>query len=101
MRSSERLFGKADFDQKLYKSNLLTLAKNCGFAVPIFPSLIFNKKVANTTYCGSPIFYVLRYPDISQIKTMNLTVLLITKKFDLQIFTISCHSQQFDHCRNI
>ena len=27
-----------------YKFSLPTLSKNCGFAVPIFPSLIFSKK---------------------------------------------------------
>jgi hypothetical protein len=37
-----------------YKFTLLTLSKNCGFAVPIFPSLIFSKKMADTTYCGPP-----------------------------------------------
>jgi hypothetical protein len=37
-----------------YKSNLLTRAKNCGLAVPIFPSVIFSKKMADTTYCGPP-----------------------------------------------
>ena len=37
-----------------YKSILMTLAKNCGFAVPIFPLLIFIKKIADTTYYGPP-----------------------------------------------
>ena len=38
-----------------YKFTLLTLSKNCGFAVPIFSLLIFSKKMADTTYCG-PLF---------------------------------------------
>jgi hypothetical protein len=61
-----------------YESILLTLSKNCGFAVPNFPSMIFNKKIADTTYCGPPFFHVLRYLDISQSKTMNLSAMLIT-----------------------
>ena len=70
------------------KSNLFALAENDGFAVLIFPLLIFIKKMADTTYCGPPFFHVLRYLDISQSKTMNLSAMLITKKIDLQIFTI-------------
>jgi len=60
-----------------YKFKLLTLEKNGGFAVPIFPLLIFIKKIADTTYCGSPFFHVLRYLDISQSKTMNFSAVLI------------------------
>jgi len=48
-----------------YKFTLLTLSKNCGFAVPIFPSLIFSKKMADKTYCGSPFILFLRYLGIS------------------------------------
>ena len=48
-----------------YKFTLLTLSKNCGFAVPIFPSLIFSKKMADTTYCGPPFILFLRYLGIS------------------------------------
>ena len=95
MRSSERLFGKADFDQKLYKSNLLTLAKNCGIAVLIFSLLIFIKKIADTTYCGPPFFHVLRYLDISQSKAMNLNVMLFTSNFHLQNFKISCQTTNY------
>jgi len=36
------------------------------------------------------LFHALRYLDISQRKTMNLGAMLITEKFELQIFTISC-----------
>ena len=51
-----------------YKSNLFALAESGGFGVLISPLLIFIKKVANTTYCGPPFCYVLRYLDISQNK---------------------------------
>ena len=74
-----------------YESILLTLSKNCGFAVPNFPSMIFNKKIADTTYCGPPFFHVSRYHDISQSKKMNLGAMLIPIRFDLQIITITCH----------
>ena len=54
-----------------YESIILTLAKNCGFAVPIFPSLIFCKNIAGTTYCGPPFFsyfkisrYILKQNDV-------------------------------------
>ena len=73
------------------KSNLFILAENDGFAVLIFPLLIFIKKMADTTYCGPPFFQVLRYLYLSQSKTMNLGAMLITEKFALQNFTISCH----------
>jgi hypothetical protein len=63
-----------DFGNKL---NLFVLAESVGFAVLIFPLLIFNKKMAGTTYCGPPFCHVLRYLDISQSKTMNLSALLI------------------------
>jgi len=39
-----------------YKFTLLKLSKNCGFAVPIFPSFLFSKKMAVTIYCG-PLFF--------------------------------------------
>jgi hypothetical protein len=55
-----------------YKSNLFTLAENDGFAVLIFPLLIFNKKMADTRYGGPPFILFLRYLDISQSKTMYL-----------------------------
>jgi hypothetical protein len=48
-----------------YKSNLFALAESGGLAVLIFPSLLFNKKIADTTYCGPPLVQVLRYLDIS------------------------------------
>jgi hypothetical protein len=48
-----------------YKSNLFALAESGGFAVLIFPLLIFTKKIADTTYCGLPFFHVLRYLGIS------------------------------------
>ncbi len=46
-----------------YKSNLLILAKSCGFVALIFPSLISTKKLADTTYCGPPFVFMLE--DIS------------------------------------
>jgi hypothetical protein len=46
-------------------ADIIPLAKNCGFAVPILPSLISTKKMADTTHCGPPFFHVLRYLDIS------------------------------------
>ena len=39
-----------------YQFTLLTLSKNCGFVIPIFPSMIFSKKIADTIYCGPPFF---------------------------------------------
>jgi len=48
-----------------YQFTLLTPSKNCGFAVPIFPSLIFSKKMADTTYSGPPFILFLRYLGIS------------------------------------
>jgi hypothetical protein len=48
-----------------YKLNLFTLAENDGFAVLIFPLLIFIKKMADTTYCGPPFILFLRYHGIS------------------------------------
>jgi hypothetical protein len=61
-----------------YKSNLFSLAESGGFAVLIFPLLIFIKKIAGTTYCGPPFFHVLRYLNISQRKKKNLGAMLIT-----------------------
>jgi len=61
-----------------YKFTLLTLSKNCGFAVPIFPLPIFSKKMADTTYCGPPSILFLRYLGISKSNTMNLSAVLIT-----------------------
>ena len=46
-----------------YHVILLTLAKNCGFAVLIFTSLILTKKMADTIYCGPP--FVFMFEDIS------------------------------------
>jgi hypothetical protein len=37
-----------------YKFTILTLSKNCGFAIPIFLTMIFSKKRADTTYCDPP-----------------------------------------------
>jgi hypothetical protein len=37
-----------------YEFILLTLAKNCGFAVLNFPLLIFKEKMADTRYSGLP-----------------------------------------------
>jgi len=47
-----------------YESNLFALAENGGFAVPIFPLLIFTKKRADTTYCGPPFLLFFGYLDI-------------------------------------
>ena len=41
-----------------YKSILLTLAKNCGFAFLNFPTMIFKKKMADTG-CSGPPFVLL------------------------------------------
>ena len=67
-----------------YKSDQLTLAKICGFAVPIFPLLIFIKKIADTTYSGPLFFHVLRYLDIYQINWVFIGVKLITKNLAFQ-----------------
>jgi len=48
-----------------YKSNLFTLAENDGFAVLIFPLLIFIKKITDTIYSGPPFILFLRYHGIS------------------------------------
>jgi hypothetical protein len=69
-----------------YKSNLLTPAKNCGFAVPIFPSMIFTKKMADPTYCGPPFFQDLRYLDISQSETMYLNAVFFTQNLNCDFY---------------
>ena len=51
--------------------------------------------MAGTTYCDPPFCHVLRYLEISQRKAMNLDAILITERFELQIFTISCHYVKF------
>ena len=43
------------------------------------------------------LFRVLRYLDISQSKTMSLNTILITSKFDLQKFTLSCQYMQLSY----
>jgi hypothetical protein len=48
-----------------YKSNLFPAAKSGGFAVLIFPLLIFIKKIADTSCSGPPIILFLRYLGIS------------------------------------
>ena len=69
-----------------YKSNLLTPAKNCGFAVPIFPSMIFTKKMADPTYCGPPFFQDLRYLDISQSETMYLNAVFFKQNLNCDFY---------------
>jgi len=68
------------------KFTLLKLAKNCGFAVPIFPSLIFTKKMADPTYCGPPFFKDLRYLDISQSETMYLNAVFFTQNLNCDFY---------------
>ena len=65
-----------------YKFTLLKLAKNCGFAVPILPSLILNKKNGGHNILWSA-FYLNFERDISLSKTMSLNAILITLKFHL------------------
>ena len=48
---------------RLYKFTLLKLAKNCGFAVPILPSLILNKKNGGHNILWSAFYLI--FEDIS------------------------------------
>jgi hypothetical protein len=56
----------------------MTLVKNFGLAVPIFPSLILAKKLRTQYIVARLSFNFFGYLDISQSKTIYLSAMLIT-----------------------
>ena len=62
-------------------TKLCAYVKNDGFARPIFPLQTFTKKISGHYILWSAIFsHILRYLDISQIKTTYLKAVFITKE---------------------
>ena len=77
-----------------YKSNLLTPAKNCGFAVLIFPLQILTKKISGHNILWSAIFsrfkisrYIPKWNDVFK-RSAYYT------KFDLRFLQIACQNLQ-------
>lgn len=77
------------------KAKLLTLTKNYGYVVQIFPSLIAAKKLADTTYCGSPFVFMLE--DISIYPKVKRCFYVLCRLHKNLIFNyvLSCHDLQF------